>query len=135
MAELLIRVVDKTNVDPYLDAKCLKRGDVVDVRPDGWVWGREEMTRPEWRVLRLPGLAAVDLSAFLAEEVDEDPEQPSEVLQARAFRIDLDSPLLAGSWLEDDSRSLKMKRLDLVLAEVMALKIAKPRLDDPNVFG
>lgn len=135
MAELLIRVIDKTSTDPYLDAKCLKRGDVVDIRPDGWVWGRFEYSDPQWRILRLPGIAAQDLSAFLAEEVDTDPAQPSAVLQARAFRLDIDSPLLAGSWLDDETRAVRKHRADLTLEQVLSLKIEKPPLTDPAVFG
>ena len=56
MAELLVRVVDKTNDDKKLDAQCSKRGDVIVVQPDGWPWGREELKSEVWRIVKLPGV-------------------------------------------------------------------------------
>jgi recombinational DNA repair protein (RecF pathway) len=57
MAELLIRVVDKVHpTDPAKDQLCFKAGDVIHVAADGWPWGSEELTNPEWRILKLPGV-------------------------------------------------------------------------------
>ena len=43
MAEFLIKAVDAMHADPAKDQRgCYKRGDIVDVRPDGFQWGREE---------------------------------------------------------------------------------------------
>lgn len=56
MAEILLRVVDKTNEDKALDALCSKRGDVIVVKPDGWPWGTEELKSDVWRVVKLPGV-------------------------------------------------------------------------------
>lgn len=117
MCELLVRVVDKTNADPYVDANhCLKRGDVVSIHADGHEWGRGELGNPDWIIVKVPGVSVTDAAAFQASEVDDDPAHPSAVLQARAFRLNLDA-----------------KPVDL--ASLMAAKIRKPRLIDPNVIG
>lgn len=58
MAELLIRIVDKVNPDNAAQNQlCFKAGDILHVAPDGWTWGTEELSNPEWRILKLPGMA------------------------------------------------------------------------------
>lgn len=133
MAELLVRVVDKVNPnDPYLDAKCTKRGDVICVQPDGWVWGREEQTNPEWRIVRVPGLSVTQCLGFLAPEIDIDPQHPSKVLQRRAFKLDVDHPDFTA--LAEGRKGKPAHRFNLDLAGLLARKKAKPPLDDPNVL-
>lgn len=137
MCELLVRVVDKVSNDPYLDAKLTKRGDVVCVQPDGWVWGKEEQLNPDWRIFRVPGVKRIDALGFEAPELDTDPAQPSRTLQKRAFYLDIDDPVLADAfagWLDDARRSVPMRRFDLTIEQLLQLKKAKPPIDDPNVF-
>lgn len=131
MAELLVRVVDKINDDPYLDAKCLKRGDVVVVCPDGWPWGKHEQHNPDWRILKVPGVSVTALQGFLAPEPETDPENPSAMLQARAFRLNLDAGPLAPL---QGRRDRALHRVSLTQADLLALKQAKPQLSDPNVL-
>lgn len=95
MAELLVRVVDKTNPDPVFDAKLSKRGDVIAVCPDGWKWGVEEIANPDWRIISVPGVDPDDFSGLLAAEPETNPNEPSRMLQFRAFRLDLDHDDLA----------------------------------------
>lgn len=138
MAELLVRVVDKTNPDdPYLDAQLTKRGDVICVQPDGWHWGVEERKNPDWRILQLPGIDEDKLASLLAPELDADPQNPSRVLQRRAFRLDLDHAALmdARAVLQDSERKEPTKTLALPLATILAARVRKPRLRDPNVFA
>lgn len=45
---ICIRVVDKVNSDPRLDAGCRKRGDVVNIRPADWQWSADELANPNW---------------------------------------------------------------------------------------
>jgi hypothetical protein len=35
MAELMLMAIDKTNTDPTLDAGCAKKGDIIQIFPDG----------------------------------------------------------------------------------------------------
>lgn len=137
MAELLVRVVDKTNPDdPYLDAQLTKRGDVICVQPDGWPWGIEELKNPDWRIIKLPGIDPDKLASLLAPEIDADPLKPSRVLQRRAFRLDLDHAALHGARavLDDAERAEPAKELALPLATLLAARVRNPKLQDPNIF-
>lgn len=117
MCELLVRVFDKTNPDcPYHDAQCTKRGDVIAVADDGHRWGGAELTHPDWRIVKVPGVPREAATGFLAPELNDDPANPSRVLQARAFTFDLYAN-------------------PTDLDSLMAAKTRKPKLQDPNVIG
>ena len=135
MAEMLVRVVDKISADPYLNAKLTKRGDVISVQPDGWVWGKEEQKNPDWRIVKLPGVSVTNASQFVAPEKDADLKNPSRVLQSRAARLDLDNlPLGIAAVMADIKRRNPTARTSLTAQDLAALKISKPPLADPNVF-
>lgn len=136
MAEMLVRVIDKVNkVDPYLDAQCLKRGDVVCVMPDGHHWSAKELKSPHWRVLYLPSLPVEKAEAFLGPEIDEDPRNPSKVLRRRAFRVDLDAlPADAKEAVADGAKVEQKIQVMLSEQEALLLKIGKPRLVDPDII-
>jgi len=130
MCEILLRVASKVNEkDVYLDTKLTKRGDVIVVKEDGWMWGKEELTNPDWRILCLPHVTVSDASAWLAPEFDTDPTQPSKTLQRRQFRLDIDSATFDGIrvFLDDASRTAPMVMLhdtkgaaDAAVAEKLA---------------
>jgi len=134
MCEMLIRVVDKVNDDPYLDAKCTKRGDVITVQPDGWGWSRAELRNPDWRIIKIPGVTVIEAESFLGAEMDADPANPSQVLQRRAFRLDVDALPDSSGQVGDASRRNPLHRVNIDYDDLMALKISKPPLVDPNVF-
>lgn len=137
MAELLVRVVDKTNPDdPYLDAQLTKRGDVICVQPDDWLWGVEELENPDWRIIKLPGIGVDELASLLAPEIDADPLKPSRMLQRRAYRLDLDHVALTGARavLDDPDRKEPAKALAMPLATLLAARVRKPKRQDPNIF-
>lgn len=56
MCEILIRVIDKTHPDPVEDVLCTKRGDVLAVQEDGWLWGTGDQSNPDWRIIKLPNI-------------------------------------------------------------------------------
>lgn len=132
MCELLVRVVDKVNDDPYLDAQCLKRGDVVVVCEDGWPWSAEEQKNPHWRIVRMPGIPAEKALAFLGPELPESPEDQSRVLRRRAFKFDVDA--LPEKFVADDKRDEHAVDLAVTERDLSALKLAKARAVDPNVL-
>lgn len=138
MCEMLVRLVDKINrEDPHLDAKCLKRGDVVVICEDGWPWSNRELKNPAWRVLYFPYLSVEKAQAFLGPEIDEGPKNPSKVLRRRAFKIDLDSALLpteVKQAMQDGARVKTRIAVQLSELDALALKVGKPRLEDPSVF-
>lgn len=138
MCEVLLRVADKTNADPYKDAKCLKRGDVVVVCADGWAWGVDELALPFWRVLKLPNVTVVQAETFLGPEFDSDPANPSRVLRRRAVLLDMDnSTIPAGlkAWLLDDTRVAPTRIANFTPSQFLALKKSKTPLTDPAVIG
>jgi len=88
MAELLIRTVDKVNADSReLNSRCMKRGMVVTIQPDGWSWSRKERNNPEWEIRKYPGVRAEALTGFLAPEPGDKLLDP--YLQRRQFTFDL----------------------------------------------
>lgn len=131
MCEVLLRVVDKVNEDPYLDAKLLKRGDVVVIVEDGHAWGREELANPDWRIVKLPNVTSSVASAFLGDEKDTDPTKPSRVLRRRAFRLDWQTlPAAVLAWLADDTRAVPTRTVNISAAQLLALKVSKTPLAD-----
>jgi hypothetical protein len=117
MCEMLVRVIDKVHPDPYTDANhCTKRGDVIVIFEDGHEWGRSEIDDPQYTIVKVPKVPAALAEGFVAPEVDTDHQHPSRMLQARAFKFNLEAT-------PDDFFSL------------MAAKIRKPALQDPNVIG
>jgi len=121
MAEMLLRVVDKINdTDPVLDAHCTKRGDVIVICPDGWPWSATERTNPDWKIVKVPGVAVDALTGFLAEEPGDHQVNPK--LRRRGKTFDVQSWAGAGS-------------LDLSLVQALALMSTKATVVDSKVIG
>jgi len=47
--QILVRVVDRDGA-----VGSSKRGDVIDIHPDTWVWSEVELNYPDWRIIRSP---------------------------------------------------------------------------------
>lgn len=137
MAELLVRVVDKVNDDFYLNCKCTKRGDVIVAQPDGWLWGKEELANPDWRIFKLPDMKLADAQAMLAPELDVDPQHPSKTLQRRVFKFNLDDPSLpvATQTLVTDATRQSEAVAGVSAPALLALKVQKAPVADPAVIG
>jgi hypothetical protein len=138
MSEILVRVHNKVQPDPYLACKLFERGDVVVICTDGWVWSDEELTNPDWRIIKLPNVAVSQAEAFLGQELDTDPANPSRMLRRRAFLLDIDFadlPVAFKNWLRDDTRATPTRTVNYTPAQFLALKVAKTPLIDPNVIG
>ncbi len=113
MCDLVVWKVSQQSDDPYTDAQCWKAGDVICVLEDGHEFTKAELTHPGWKIVKLPGVPASAALSFEAKELQTD--QPSRVLQKRMHRLDL---------------TKKIKTLD----DLMAARVRKPRLSDPNVL-
>ena len=86
VVELLVKAVDATNPDPEKDrVSCYKAGFIVDVKPDGHKWGRQEslqqwlaegLPRADWPgnffIIRMTGLPIEKAKALLDEQVEDD---------------------------------------------------------------
>src|SRR5512140_1787643 len=97
MAEILIRIVDKTiPADSYRDQRFFKAGDVIHVAEDGWPWGNEELTNPDWRIVKLPGVS-VDLLTDMLEsqkvtQNDQNGKSWTYIVRRRNKAFDLSHP-------------------------------------------
>lgn len=135
MAELLVRVIDKINDDPVLNTKCMKRGDVVVVCPDGWGWSKEELTNPFWRIIKMPNLSMEEANRFLAPELDTDPNQPSKTLQRRAFKLDFNIlPLTVKADIDSPIRLAEVLEATSIVTADLGM-VAKPPILEISIFG
>jgi len=138
MAEICVRVHDKVNDDFYLNTRCTKRFDVIEVLPDGSNWGNDPLSLPFYRIVKLPNISVVEASALLAAEVDIDPLSPSRTLQRRAFRLDLANitiPQAVRNFVADDSRAQPTITFNIGVTAFRALKVSKASIADPAVIG
>lgn len=118
MATLVVCAISKVNDDPYMDAKCYKAGDVIDVLDDGASVGTVVALDPRFRTLRVADLSVSEARSLLAAERDTDPKHPSRMLQRRAFALDLSQLPSAPT-----------------AADIRAAKRPKPLLPDPAIIG
>jgi len=108
--ELIVRVVDKVHpTDPVKNAQLTKRGDVIAIRPDGWNWGTQELSNPEWRIIHAPDLAQQDEDQLL----ESDP--PAAVAgRKRTYQLNLDHPGIppaVQTVLADNKRQNKLAKI------------------------
>lgn len=90
MSEIVVMLVSKEPSDPYHNAKAYKRGDVVEVLPDGWQFGKEELKNAEWAIVALPNISVSEALCLVSPEIERDPQNASRVLQRREFYLDLE---------------------------------------------
>lgn len=90
MAEFLIKAISATNPDPVKNERgCYKRGDIVDVRPDGWKWGNEERL-PKFVLVKIPGLDPKAALRFMEAHLDlTNPVEPI-LLRRRLWNVLVD---------------------------------------------
>lgn len=71
MAEFVIFAKDNTHPDAWKDAAgCYKRGDIVEVMPDGHKRG-SKVTLPKFLYLKVPGLDAKRARKYLEEHKEQ----------------------------------------------------------------
>jgi hypothetical protein len=137
VAELLIRTVDKPlSGDPYVDRHRAMRGCVIAIMPDGHPWSERERTAPHWRIVRLPKVSPHLLSQLTAPDLgygDREAEKLNRVARRWAARIDL--PALVAKLADAETRTDIETRPVRALAEILAVKIDAPVLQDPAVIG
>jgi hypothetical protein len=110
--EMVIRVDPRPDDTADRRAMYLSRGDVIDIRADGWGWSAIELSNPAWRMIRVTGMTQIQADALLAGEADPEELKPRKL--ARIYRIDLDHeniPAFIKVFLADNSREVSI--LDL----------------------
>lgn len=90
MCELMVRVIDKEPcVDPYDTIKQHKAGDVIAIQADGFAWSATELASPDWRLLKVPGVAVGAFANLLTPEMALEPFGSRRILQRRQCRLNL----------------------------------------------
>lgn len=137
MAELLVRVIDKINDDFYKNCQCTKRGDVIAVKPDGWLWSSEELRNPDWRIIKTSSTVE-ECKSFLKSQEDGKlitDVTKSKTLLKRAVKLNIDDTIISTvlkTSISDNSRSIK---IDFQLIDINSIKIVKDFVVDPNIKG
>lgn len=135
--ELLVRVVSKPKSgNTTLDAGRTEAGDVIVFAPDGHIWGRKEVSNPEWRIVRVPGLDRVRAEALTASEVPT-AMGGNRLLRKRQMRLDVEALDAAtnGALLAD--RTATPRGVDCVILQsdfIEAMELKSP-LRDPRFIG
>jgi len=94
MAEFLIKAADSTHPDPEKnDRGCYKRGDIVEVRPDGATYGRLEGL-PNFLKVKVTGLDYEKARTYMSQQVmgdisGETPD-PSMMTKRRKYKLRVD---------------------------------------------
>jgi hypothetical protein len=127
MAELLVRVTDKTH--PTENNRVSKRGDVIAVQPDGWAWGALELSQPFWRIVKLPNVTVQAASdALLAPGVRTGPQEPLTAVPLKAFRLDLAAVSsrnqAAAAFVTDDTRAQPSISIPWNLTQLTSSRVA-----------
>lgn len=107
MAEMLVRVVDKVNEDFYRNLRCTKRGMVIVVVPDGHVWSTQELTNPDWRIVKILGVPVHAVSEFVNGVPSDESNPHNKTRQRRAVKLNLDHPSLSAevkAFVQDATR-------------------------------
>lgn len=138
MAQLVVMAVDRTSSDVYVDVKVHKRGDVIDVLADDVVFSPNELSHPEWRILKFDGVSRSEASVFLSPELPTAPPAlshlPDPMLQVRGFYLDLDAatlPAAMKAYLADATRAVGVYT---VPASVNMAALKRKRLPRPDPF-
>jgi hypothetical protein len=94
MCELLVCWADVTSPDFYNNAVLPKKGDVIAIGDDGGVWGVQELSRPDWRIISIPLVDASAMADLTTGEIPSaavlalSPGVPPRTLQFRGSLFD-----------------------------------------------
>jgi hypothetical protein len=95
MAELLILAFDTFGPNDEADRHAWKLGHVVDIKPDGHVWGSKECL-PKLYKVKIPGVSVAQVQKFLEQKIDlTNPDAPV-ITGIRKWKLNLnDVPVSA----------------------------------------
>lgn len=123
--QLLVRIKDKDQPDARLAAKCLKRGDVIAVKPDATAWWTpRELSNPEWMVIKADITRAM-AESLLAPELPPDLTREYTMLQKRAIGLNLDS-LSVPQTRDRETYSRTLTTIEATDAVVVKERIPEP---------
>lgn len=138
MAEILLKITEmEQSGDPLLDVKRLGRGHAICTMPDGHPWSEAERTHPEWRIVRIPGVAAEAFNALIAPDLgygSVEARLRNRMLRARQWRVDIEAldTLLADAAIRSEVLSNPAAALRHARKCIVASHPAPP---DPDELG
>ena len=96
MAQLLVKTIDNTHVDPDVDCNCYKRGMSVVAMNDAHIWGRKEGL-PEFFQIKIPLINTSSVEKYLQPYEVEDGTDPNtgepimKMMARRLWQIQIDT--------------------------------------------
>lgn len=148
MCEFAVVVVDTVNTDFYLNCQCYKAGDVIEVVPDGWNWGKLDLSFANWRVIKFPGLPASAMTQFLSPQIPTDPNNPSKTLLRRGMSFNYaalaQAPSVAANavkaaaiapFIANSARPAPTLSIAIAAPDIAGLTVAKAIVADPSIIG
>jgi hypothetical protein len=92
VSEVCVYPEDKQLPGSPLYQQAFRRGDVIQVAPDGYFWGKKVMTHPTWIIFKVPGSPEADWMDMMVSVYDTPPETPpGELVLLRAKYFDLNT--------------------------------------------
>ena len=139
-ADVLFWASDKeSSGDAELDALAYKRGDVITIQASPWAWSARELSRPEWRIVRLPNVEPIDLRELILPEFEALAVENPRMRRMRRSRLRVELATLPAplrSWLADNTRAQPVRSFNLTRADILAWIEAKtPRAQAFRVLG
>ncbi len=129
MCEIVVLLKDpELSGDAHVDNGRHRRGDVIDVLPDGSDWGERVRTHPHWLIVKLPGVPIERMQQFLAEESERERGGNKIVRHPRRRLFYLNLNGLHGMTRRGESVTLS-------IADLEARLVRKPPPEDPDVLG
>jgi len=111
MVELLIRANDVTHRDEIKELRgCYKKGYVVVIKPAGHRWGKEELNKEKFYILRVKDAESEDLAHLL---------NPHEIVIGSRYHATLDRlGVFVSSPDKDTAQTECLKRCQLIIQEL-----------------
>lgn len=140
MAQLVIKTVDRKRGEFYADAQDYRRGDVIAVYPDTYVFEGDVLKLPIFRIVKIPTMTFEEAQQFVAPQVlDANDRASPKTLARRAISFDLDGAFAVPgfkAYIADDGRKEPVFTLDMPLPAVRTLRKARAKVSDPvKVLG
>ena len=122
MCELLIKAFSHTHINPVKNVSgCYKQGDIIDLRPDGFEWGKEEGL-PKFFILQCMELKHDERQEYKipqTETVSVADKTQSVIVKRRKFMVDLErlDPKIFSELINNGRAKISLEEFNKVLID------------------
>lgn len=122
-------------------------GDVIDVLPDGWTYGQLELSNPNWRIFKFPGVDTSVFRTFLQMQVP-NPQAPNAPVWRRGTSFNYaalstmpsvsPNAVMVGKispYIADTARTSSTLSVPLAAADVPTMAVVKVQISAGVVIG